>query len=196
MREVEAKSLKQKIALGLLHAFGWKVIARDVPDKCVIIGYSHTSNWDFLFFVLARMAYGMNLSYLAKAEIFRFGAGPVLKALGGIPVDRSAAQGVVGEAVAMFGRMPELRLAISPEGTRKRTEYFKSGFYHIAIGAGVPLLLAALDFGTRTIDIGPAIALTGDAKADMNAIRARYEGVRGYHPEKMGVLRMRDEDAG
>lgn len=196
MRGGAALSRKQTFVLGLLRIFGWKVIPREVPDHCVIIGYAHTSNWDFLFFVAARAAYGVDLSYLAKAEIFRFGAGPFLKALGGIPVDRSAARGVVGEAVAMFRQRPALRLAISPEGTRKRTDMFKSGFYRIALEAKVPLLLAALDYGQRTIDIGPAMMVSGDVAADMAVIRTRYAGVRGLRAEQMGVLRMKDEEGG
>lgn len=185
--------LVQRGALGLLKMFGWRVIARDVPERCVIIGYSHTSNWDFLFFMLARGAYDMKLGFLAKAEIFRFGVGPLLRALGGIAVDRSGKHGVVEQAVALFGRMPVLRLAISPEGTRKATPLFKSGFYRIARGADVPLLAAALDYGARTIDIGPVIPLSGEISADMDLIRARYAGVRGYHADKMGGIGLKEE---
>lgn len=193
MDSLKPERLSQRIALGLLGLLGWRVIARDVPERCMIMGYPHTSNWDFLFFVLARSAYGMNLSYLAKAELFRFGAGPILRALGGFPVDRSAARGAVGEAVALFARMPSLRLAIAPEGTRKRTDGLKSGFYRMARGADVPLLLATLDYSRRTVDIGPTLHLTGNVAADMDAIRERYAGIEGYRPEQMGVLHLREE---
>ena len=193
MQVIKAERFSQRIALGILRLLGWRVIARDVPEKCMIMGYPHTSNWDFLYFVLGRASYGVDLSFLAKAEIFRYGAGPILRALGGIPVDRSAAKGVVGQAVAQFGQRSSLCLAIAPEGTRKRTALLKSGFYHMTRGANVPLLLATLDYQTRTVDIGPALVLTGDVTADMDAIRARYAGIKGYRPEQMGVLRLKEE---
>ncbi len=186
-------ALSKRLVGAVFSAFGWRFIERDVPDKCMIVGYSHTSNWDFLFFVAARVWYGKRLSFLGKREAFRFGAGPFLRGIGGIPVNRSGRHGVVGEAVAMFARSRELRLAISPEGTRKRTEFLKSGFYRMALEARVPLLLAKLDFSTRTIDIGEAVALTGDPGSDMDAIRARYAGLTGLYPDRMGALKLRDE---
>lgn len=187
-------ALSKRLVGAVFSAFGWRFVERDVPDRCMIMGYSHTSNWDFVFFLAARIWYGKRLNFLGKQEVFRFGAGLFLKSVGGIPVNRSGRHGVVDEVVAMFARMPELRLAVSPEGTRKRTEFLKSGFYRMALEAGVPLLLARLDFATRTIDMGEALPLTGNVRIDMQALRARYEGVRALHPARMGALRMKDEE--
>ena len=142
----------------------------------------HTSNWDFVVGVAAMFALDLRLAFLGKHTLFRGPFAPLLRWIGGIPVDRSAPHGVVGEAVTAFARMKRRILAIAPEGTRKRGAAFKSGFLHIARGAGVPVLLAALDYEARRVRLGPCIEPGVDVEADRARIAAHFARVRGRHP--------------
>ena len=156
----------------LLAALGWKVEG-EVPDlpKLVIGVAPHTSNWDFVVGVAAMFALDLRIEFLGKHTLFRGPLGAFMRWIGGIPVDRSNPQGVVDEAIAAFGRVDQRLLAIAPQGTRKRGARFKSGFLRIAHGAGVPVVLAALDYGARCVRFGPTF-IPGD---DIEAERARAE---------------------
>ena len=125
---------------------------------------------------------------------FKPPSGRSFKRLGGVPVVRHRPGGVVGQMVEHFENSESLALMVPPEGTRSHVDYWKSGFYHIARGAHVPVILSYLDFGRRIGGIGPAIELTGDFRADMDTIRAFYAGKEGLHPEKVGEIRIREED--
>ena len=190
-------STKQAIARVILAVVGWKVVPRaHIPEKCVVIGVPHTSNWDFILLLLGAAFYGVRLNWLGKAELFKFGMGPLMRALGGFPVYRDAPHGLVQQVIDTFAREPVMRLVIPPEGTRKRTEYWKSGFYRIALGAGVPLHLGKVDYVNKVIDFGDPMPLTGDVHADMDAIRAWYAtGAVGRFPELAGPIRLRDEES-
>lgn len=190
--------LKQRLALAVARRIGWTVVPREnIPDKCVVIGYPHTSNWDFPLFLMAATAYGKRLNWLGKAELFAYGMGPLMRWLGGIGVRRDAAHGLVQEIVNSFERLAFIRLVIPPEGTRRRTEYWKSGFYRIALAANVPLHLGKVDYVRKSIDFGEPMLLTGDMRADMDAIRAWYsKDAHGLHPALEGRIRLRDEDEG
>lgn len=190
-------SIKQIIARAILAVVGWKVVPRaHIPAKCVVIGVPHTSNWDFILLLLGASFYGVRLNWLGKAELFKFGMGPLMRALGGFPVYRDAPHGLVQQVVDTFAATPVMRLVIPPEGTRKRTEYWKSGFYRIALGAGVPLHLGKVDYVNKVVDFGDPMPLTGDVKADMDRIRAWYAtGAVGRFPELAGPIRLRDEES-
>lgn len=153
----------------------------DLPNlpKFVIIAAPHTSNWDFPVGMSAKLALGLGAVWIGKHTIFRRPFDTILRALGGIPVDRSASSDVVGQIVAEFARRPQMVFAVAPEGTRKKVERWKTGFYRIARGANVPIVPVALDFGNRAIRIMPAFTTTGDADADIAELRRRFEGVRG-----------------
>lgn len=156
----------------------------DVPDKCVIIGYPHTSNWDLVMLELAALHYGQHLNWLGKTQIFAPGVGWMMRAIGGIPVDRSAPQGLVKQvAQEIRSAKGKVRLVIPPEGTRSRVEYWKSGFYYIALEAGIPIQAARVNYRTKVIGFGQRVDLTGDVKADMDRIRAALEGNEGRRPE-------------
>jgi 1-acyl-sn-glycerol-3-phosphate acyltransferase len=138
---------------------------------------------------------GVRLSWLGKRDLFRGPMGPVFRRLGGLPVDRGAPQNQVRQAIDWFADTPRLLLAIAPSGTRSRVAHWKSGFYHIARGANVPVLCTFLDYGRKVAGVGPAILPTGDVRADMDRIRAFYEGIVGRYPSLATPVRLREEEA-
>ncbi|HUL94413.1 MAG TPA: 1-acyl-sn-glycerol-3-phosphate acyltransferase [Usitatibacter sp.] len=172
-------------ALGraVLAAMRFRVVG-EIPDvpKMVIAVAPHTSNWDFVVGAATMFALDLKLDFLAKHTLFRGPFGPVLRWMGGIPVDRASAHGVVGEAVEAFAAVPARVLAIAPEGTRKKVTRYKTGFLHIARGAGVPVLLATFDWGARCVRMGPLFDTSDDPEADIVRIEAFYARVRGRRP--------------
>ncbi len=174
----------------------WGVVGEVPPiRKMVIIGAPHTSNWDFVIAMLAARALGVRIRFLGKHTLFRAPFGWFFRMLGGIPVDRSRPGGIIGQITAKFDSSDDLVLALAPEGTRSHQPYWRSGFYEIARTAGVPVVLAALDAGTRRVRIGPTIETTGDVTADMDRIREYYLPFRGVRPEKAGRVRLRAEES-
>lgn len=164
----------------LLRLMGWRVEG-EVPNlpKFVIAVAPHTSNWDFVVGAAAMFALDLRLAFLGKHTIFRWPWGRLLRWMGGIPVDRSSPHGVVGDSVAAFARMERRILAIAPEGTRRHVGQFKSGFLQIARGAGVPVLLASLDYAARVVRLGPAFEPGQDVEADRRRTEAFFAPVRG-----------------
>jgi 1-acyl-sn-glycerol-3-phosphate acyltransferase len=163
-----------------MRVLGWR-LAGALPDlpKFVIIVAPHTSNWDFPVGVAAKLALRLRATFLGKHTLFRFPLGIIMRALGGMPVDRSASHDLVKAIVAELARRDQLVLVIAPEGTRRRVERWKTGFYHIARGAGIPIVPVALDWGTRSIRIGDAMLPTGDVERDIASLQAWYSSVRG-----------------
>jgi 1-acyl-sn-glycerol-3-phosphate acyltransferase len=164
----------------LLRLLGWRVEG-EVPDlpKFVIAVAPHTSNWDFIVGMAAMFALDLRLAFIGKHTLFRGPFGALFRWMGGIPVDRSKPHGVVQDAVAAFSVMDRHILAIAPQGTRHPVGRFKTGFLHIASGAGVPIVLAALDYGTKCVRLGPTILPSADVEADRVAIERHFAGVRG-----------------
>ena len=163
----------------------WR-IEGDIPNlrKLVIIAAPHTSNWDFVVGIAAKLGLGLRVTFLGKDSLFRFPLGPLMRMWGGIPVDRSASHDVVSGIVAEFARRDRLVLALAPEGTRKKVERWRTGFYHIAHAAGVPIVPVALNFGARVIQIGAPFATTGDVEADLRLLQGRFAGVRGRNERR------------
>lgn len=183
------------LAQWLLKRLGWRVHFDGFPAmQGVIVGYPHTSNWDFVLMVLVKWATGLRVQFLAKHSLF---AVPVfsrwLRSLGGVPVDRSAARGVVGELVAHVQQQRELRqhcwIGISPEGTRRLTPGWKSGFYQLARQAGVPLGLLRIDYGRREVALNTFMELSGDLTQDYARMSEVYDGVLGFHPRQASPIR-------
>jgi len=164
----------------ILRAMGWR-IEGEIPDvpKLVIAVAPHTSNWDFVVGVGTIFALDLRLNFLGKHTLFRGPPGALMRWIGGIPVDRASPHGVVGDAVAAFARSERRVLAIAPQGTRKPGARYKSGFVHIARGAGVPILLATLDYGARCVRLGPAFEPGEDVEAELARVEAFYAGVQG-----------------
>jgi 1-acyl-sn-glycerol-3-phosphate acyltransferase len=166
---------------------GWTVSGTLPPDrKFVIMGASHTSNWDFLVFLGAVHAIGRQVHFIGKHSLFRWPIGGFMRALGGVPVDRSARQDLVGQIVAQFDARDDFILVIAPEGTRSFTTKWKSGFYQIALKAGVPIVAAGPDYPTRRGVFGPVIRPTGDYDADLRPAFAFFRTLTPKHPERAG----------
>jgi 1-acyl-sn-glycerol-3-phosphate acyltransferase len=186
----------QSAARVLLRWCGWQLVgvAPDVP-RCVVIFAPHTSAWDFPLLLCVRAAFGREVSYLAKSTLFRFPIEGLLRHTGAIPVDRSEHQALVQTLVEVFRQRSQLWLALSPEGTRDRTDHWKSGFYHLAREANVPLLLGFIDASKRECGFGGLLELTEDAAADMDRLRAFYAAKRGIVPECESDIRLLHGDS-
>lgn len=186
-------TLWQRAARRLLLLFGWRVDIRWPPaPKAVVVVYPHTSNWDFLVGILGRAAAGLPLSWMAKDTLFRWPFGALFRKLGGIPVNRRERKGAVAQMQADFARRPWLWLVIAPEGTRGFTPHWKSGFYHLACAAGVPLGLGYLDYARRVVGIADWITLSGDPEQDLARLRVFYADKKALKPAQAGAIRFRD----
>jgi 1-acyl-sn-glycerol-3-phosphate acyltransferase len=184
----------QRACLCLLRLLGWTVdVVHPAAPRGVIVVYPHTSNWDFVLGYLAKVASGLRLQWVGKESLFRWPFAALLLRMGGIPVRRGARAGVVGELVQEFARRDRIWVAIAPEGTRSRTDHWKSGFYHLALAAKVPLGLASIDYGRRRVELRTYLDLSGDQTLDLDRVRACYRGVRGLRPERTGEIRLRSE---
>ena len=172
--------ISRAVGRWVLRALGWRVDG-NFPNvrKLVIIAAPHTSNWDFVVGLAAKLALGLEVRFLGKDTLFRFPLGIFMRAWGGVPVDRTASHDVVQTTVDEIARSERMVLAIAPEGTRKRVHRWRTGFYHIAHSARVPILPVALNFGERAVQIGIAFDTTGDVEADVRELQARFAGVRG-----------------
>ncbi len=177
--------LLRGLSLLLLKICGWKTAGK-MPDepKFVMIVAWHTSNWDLFYGAIVALALKADVVFLAKQELFRFPFGPLIKWLGGIPIERKESHHIVAQMVRYYNEHERFVLAIAPEGTRKKVQYWKSGFYHIAYEARVPVQLAFLDYGSKSGGAGPLMHLTGDMESDFKIIREFYSTVRGRHPDK------------
>jgi 1-acyl-sn-glycerol-3-phosphate acyltransferase len=182
----------RRLALWLLHLVGWRSVLVWPPEpKGVIMVYPHTSNWDFILGMLFKIGNGLPANWIGKAEMFPAPFTGLLKWLGGIPIDRRRSKGFADALVEEFRRRDWMWVAIAPEGTRSHTDRLKSGFYQIAVAADVPVALAYIDYGTRTLGIDTYMRMTGDRDADLARIREFYADKRGHRPELAGELRLR-----
>ena len=180
----------RSIAKLLLKLGGWTPVG-GVPEdkKAVLIAAPHTSNWDVLWAIAYKVYVGLDAKWFAKHSAFWFPLGNILRAMGAVPVDRGSPRQAVRQAIRLFEEQDEFFFALAPEGTRAKTHAWKTGFYRIAEGAGVPVYLGFLDFGRRRLGISKKIELTGDVEADMAVIRKFYEGIEGRWPEKTTPVR-------
>jgi 1-acyl-sn-glycerol-3-phosphate acyltransferase len=184
------------LARWVLQLFGWDVEFEGLPAlQGVLIVYPHTSNWDFIVLILAKWSVGLQLSFWGKDTLFRIPLfGRWLRWVGGQPVIRNSPRGVVGQAVdTMAGhkaRGQYFWLGLSPEGTRKWTAGWRSGFFQTALQAGVPLALVQLDFGSRKVVARQFLWLSGDIAVDMQRLAGRFQGVRGQNPENAAPIRL------
>ena len=184
----------QRWATRVLELAGWRSeIAWPPVPKSVITFYPHTSNWDFVFGYLARLASGLPVRFMAKDELFRWPVAGLLRRMGGIPVNRRQHTAFTGQLDAEFERRSWLWLVIAPEGTRKATDHWKTGFYRIALSANVPVGLAFIDYAARQVGLRSYITLTGDEEVDLGRIRAAYAGKVGKYPANAGEIRFRHD---
>ena len=170
----------------ILALMGWRVETDSLPDepKMILVGAPHTSNWDFIMTLLAIFSLEVRVSWLAKHTLFRKPIGGLMRWLGGVPVDRRSSGGLVGQMVDQFNFQEKLLLAIMPEGTRSKTKSWKTGFYHIARQADVPISAVIFDYERKILTVGPGIPTKGDETADLERIQAVFKDVKGRHTVK------------
>jgi 1-acyl-sn-glycerol-3-phosphate acyltransferase len=179
------EGLVRKALIGLYRLSGWRADGQLPPDrKFVIMGACHTSNWDFLVFLGTVHALGRQVRFIGKHSLFKWPLGGFMRALGGVPVNRSAPQDLVSQIVAEFDKHDDFALVIAPEGTRSRTTKWKTGFYQIALKAGVPIVVAGPDYPGKRGLIGPVIRPTGNYAEDMKPAFAFYRTITPRHPER------------
>lgn len=169
----------------IFHAIGWRLEGRYPSEikKKVLIVAPHTSSLDFPIGLLVKLWLNIKATFYAKQELFKGITGWFLRSIGGRPVDRSKNNNLVGQAVADFARASEHTILITPEGTRKRVDQFKSGFYYIALNAGVPIVPIAFDYEKKVIRIFPTYYVTGDGAEEIAHIRSLFKGIKGKIPE-------------
>lgn len=165
------------------------------PDRTVMLAVPHTTNLDGILLILITRSVGLSSSWMVKDFWVKPPFGWLTKRVGAIPVNRSKSNGMVGQMVDRFDAGQPFQLMVPPEGTRGRAEHWKSGFYRIAVDAGVPVTPTYLDYSRRRAGFLPPITLAGDVAVDMDAIRAAYPEaqVMAKHPDKFGPIRLRDE---
>lgn len=181
---------RQRIARFILSRLGWTCI--DVaprPPRAVLAVYPHTSNWDFPLGLLARAALGLDIRWAGKDTLFRGPFGPLMRALGGIPVNRREPAGLVERMAAELRAGPPSLLAIAPEGTRSLTPGWKTGFHRIARAARVPIVAATIDYGRRRIGLLATLEPGADIDADLAALAESYRDCRGLRPERAAPIR-------
>ena len=169
----------------ILKLRGWKKEGQ-LPEigKCVVIAAPHTSNWDFVFMMLMAFSFRLKVFWMGKNSLFKGPLGSVMRFLGGIPVERSKHTGLVQQTIDQFNQNDNLFIALSPEGTRGKVTKWKSGFYHVANGANVPVAMGFLDYKRKVGGFGPLFHPTGDYDKDLAEIQAFYRGVSGKNPSQ------------
>jgi len=187
--------LKRAFGRLILKVMGWKITG-GTPEtpKYVLIAAPHTTNWDLVLMLAIAFVLGMQIRWMGKDALFNPPFGIVLKWLGGLSIDRSKTHNVVDAMASEFSKHERLILAVPPEGTRSRGDYWKSGFYYIARQAQVPVVMGFLDYKTRTGGFGPHLIPGDDLSADMDQFRAFYDTVSGKFPDKQTPARLRAED--
>jgi len=179
----------KKFSKFILKLIGWKVVGEMPKDvkKMVIIEAPHTSNWDYPIGMLCISAKGVNVNVVIKKELFFWPLGPILRWLGGIPLDRSGSSNKVESLANVFKKYDELYFAITPEGTRSLVTNWKKGYYYIALTAGVPILLTAIDYPSKTGFIRELVYPTGNYDEDFKKIEAFYRTKGAKYPEKFNL---------
>jgi len=182
------------IANTILKLTGWHLnVVLPEEKKFILIGAPHTSNWDFPLALLTFWTLDLRIHWVAKIQMF---CGPLhylFTALGGIPVDRSSSHGFIEQIAKRFDHTEKMVLTIAPEGTRSKTRYWKSGFYHIAVTANVPICFGYIDYSTRSLGFEQVIHPSGDLEADMKIIASFYKDIKGKRPQNQGPVRFRSQ---
>ena len=180
------------IATTVLKIIGWQISFSLPPrDKYVLIGAPHTSNWDFPLALLGLWACGLRFNWVGKHTLFKGPLGPIMRAIGGIPVDRLGSVGFLKKVIGIFASRDQFVMAIAPEGTRSLTKQWKEGFYRIALAASVPIALAYIDYPRKSIGIDRMFEPSGDLDEDFMILEEYYHDKIGKRPENQGPVRTR-----
>lgn len=186
---------KRALAKTFIKVSGWQMDIEEMPKKIIVLGAPHTSNWDAAFMLVAMWMAGRTPSFLVKDSVVKVPVfGRLVRALGGISVERSASHGMVGSLVEQLNEAADICLCITPKGTRSKRDYWKSGFYRMALETGLPLEFGYVDSVTKTFGWRGSMQVSGDVKADMDTIRAFYADKHGVRDELTSVPRLRAED--
>ncbi|UOO91648.1 1-acyl-sn-glycerol-3-phosphate acyltransferase [Vitreoscilla stercoraria] len=185
----------ESLAASSVKALGWSIDNQFPSDiqQCVMLAAPHTSNWDALYARLTLKAMGVNVRITIKDSYMKFPMGPFIRALGGIGIDRRPKQAgeerpsMVQVMINLFQEHPKLCMLVTPEATRARQENWKTGFYYVAIGAGVPIALAYMDYEKKIAGVGKIIYPSGDFEADMREIMAFYQNIHPKYPECFSI---------
>jgi len=174
-------------SVGFLRATGWRLEGNLPPEahKSVLIAAPHTSNWDLPYTLMVAFALGLQVRWMGKSSLFRFPFGGVMRWLGGIAVNREQSTNLVAASADSIRQASgALQLIVPPEGTRSKTRYWKTGFYYIALGAGVPIVMAYMDYERKLSGLGPIFTPTGDIERDMAEIKAFYAPFKGKNAQQ------------
>lgn len=175
----------------------WKLVTTPAPDRpTILIGAPHTSNWDFVLMLAIAWRLKIDFRWLGKKSLFKGWRGPIMRKIGGIPVDRADPSRVVTEIVDRVKSGEVFSLVVTPDGTRGAHSHWKSGFYRIARETGLPVTLGYVDRTTMTTGLGPTLEMTGNVAADMDDIRAFYADKAGFTPSQRVEPRLREEAEG
>ena len=190
----KCNSLVRLIGRVFMLLAGWKVEGR-IPsrNKVIIIAAPHTTNWDFVYLLGAAFQLGLSVKWLGKKSLFSFPFSWFMKRLGGVAVDRGKSSGMVDQVSEAILCASKISLVVPPSGTRGRTDYWKSGFYHIAKSANVPLICGYLDYEKKIAGLGPCFLVSNSVKDDMNKLRDFYKNKVGKYPELTSVIRLKEE---
>ena len=189
--------LRSLIARAFWLTSRWTLRTSPAPSQpTILIGAPHTSNWDFVLMLGIAWRLGIDVRWLGKKSLFASWRGPLMRGLGGVPVDRSDPGRVVADMVRQVHAGEVFGLVVTPDGTRKGHSHWKSGFYRIARETGMPVTLGYVDRTTMTTGLGPTLEMTGDVAADMDRIRAFYADKSGYRPSQRVEPRLREEGGG
>ena len=184
--------LSQRLALFIARSTGWRLETPAImPPKCLIIGAHHTSSSDFFATLIYSFGSRLNFRWIAKDSAFGWPLGWFMRKLGGIPVTRSSSNNFVSQIVAMYNATDQLRIAMAPEGTRSEAKYWRTGFYYIALGAQIPIMLGYADYKHKVVGIGGQLMPSGDIEADMKLIAQFYEPITPRHPSRRGEVRLK-----
>lgn len=186
-----------RLALWWIRLTGWNIEGDLPPDpKLIAIGAPHTTNWDFVVMVGVMASFGVKASFMGKDSLFKGPFGFIMRRLGGIPIRRGIRESVVEQTAAAFAAATSLILVIAPAGTRRRSDHWKSGFYHIARAAGVPIVPAKINYQKKLVTFGSPFRPGDDVRADMDGLRRFFADGHGKYPEQASVPRLAEEETG
>lgn len=191
-KQYEGYSLLKYISRTILRILGWKLVGeKPIDKKFVAIGVPHTSNWDFPVALTCFSAMGIKFNWVGKESLFKGPLKYIFKWIGGIPLNRRSPTGFLKDMAAIYAERESLVIAIAPEGTRSKTDYWMPGFYYIANEAKVPIVLAFADYSKKTMGIAGIVHPTGDIEVDFEKIKEFYEGKVGKNPENQSALKIK-----
>lgn len=187
--------VRRTVARLLLRLSGWRTVG-DVPPTAILVGAPHTSNWDWVITQLLAWDNGITIRLLVKESFFKGPVGVFMRAFGSVRLDRANPAGTIRQLLADQKGDDRFLLGMAAEGTRSRSEYWKSGFYRIAQQTGLPITLAFLDAPSKTVGWGPTFMPSGDVRADMDVLREFFQDKRGFHPDQATPPRLKEEESG